>query len=158
MMYGSSIWSCCSRNDLLRIFKLQKRAARVILGTDTSSRSIANFNKLNWIPFYDEVKINKCTLVYKSLHDQAPQYIRNLFKTNNEINGRQTRHGEYNLVCLKYNYATEGGKSVTVSSIKIWNNLPKDIKTKPSVNSFKFALKKYYLESFKGIDRFELLL
>jgi hypothetical protein len=68
MMYGSSIWSCCSRNDLLRIFKLQKRAARVILGTDTSSRSIANFNKLNWIPFYDEVKINKCTLVYKSLH------------------------------------------------------------------------------------------
>jgi hypothetical protein len=47
---------------------LQKRAARVILGTDTSSRSIANFNKLNWIPFYDEVKINKCTLVYKSLH------------------------------------------------------------------------------------------
>ena len=40
----------------------------------------------------------------------------------------------------------------------IWNNLPKDIKTKPSVNSFKFALKKYYLESYKGIDRFELLL
>jgi hypothetical protein len=57
-----------------------------------------------------------------------------------------------------YNYATEGGKSVTVSSIKIWNNLPKDIKMKPSVNSFKFALKKYYLESYKGIDRFELLL
>jgi hypothetical protein len=98
-----------------------------------------NFNKLNWIPFYDEVKINKCTLVYKSLHDQAPQYIKNLFKTNNEINFRQTRHGEYNWVCPKYNYATEGGKSVTVSSIKIWNNLPKDIKTKSSVNSFKFA-------------------
>ena len=96
MMYGSPIWSCSSRNDLLRIFKLQKRAAQVILGTDTSSRSIANFNKLNWIPLYDEVKINKCTLVYKSLHDQAPQYIKNLFKTNNEINGRQTRYGKYN--------------------------------------------------------------
>ena len=136
MMYGSSIRTCCSRNNMLRIFKLQKRAARVILGTDTSSRSIANFNKLNWIPFYDEVKINKCTLVYKSLHDQAPQFIKNLFKTNNEINGRQNRHGEYNLVCPKYNYATEGGKSMTVRSIKIWNNLPKDIKTKSSVNSF----------------------
>ena len=59
-------------------------------------RSIANFNKLNWIPLYDEVKINKHTLVYKSLHDQAPQYIKNLFKTNNEINGRQTRYGKYN--------------------------------------------------------------
>ena len=59
------------------------------------------------IPFYDKVKINKCTLVYKSLHDQALQYIKNLFKTNNEINGRQTGHAEYNLVCPKYNYATE---------------------------------------------------
>jgi hypothetical protein len=56
MMYGSSMWSCCSRNDLLKIFKLQKRAARVILGTDTSSRSIANFNKLNWTPFYEYLK------------------------------------------------------------------------------------------------------
>jgi hypothetical protein len=81
--------------------------------------------------------------------------VKNLFKTNNEINGRQTRHGEYNLVCPKYNYATEGGKSVTVSSIKIWNNLPKDIKTKLSVNSFKVALKKYFLEFYKGIGRFD---
>jgi hypothetical protein len=47
MMYRSSIWSCCTRNDLLRIFKLQKRAACVISGTDTSSRSMANFNKLD---------------------------------------------------------------------------------------------------------------
>jgi hypothetical protein len=39
--------------------------------------------------------------------------LNNLFKTNNEIKGRQTRHGKYNLVCPKYNYATEGGKSVT---------------------------------------------
>ena len=27
MMYGSSIWSCCSRNDPLRIFKLQKKSS-----------------------------------------------------------------------------------------------------------------------------------
>jgi hypothetical protein len=52
-------------------------------------------------------------------------------------------------VSPKYNYATEEGKSVTVSSIKIWNNhiKIKDIKTKSSVNSFKFALKNY-LESY----------
>jgi hypothetical protein len=43
----------------LEFLNYKKRAARVILGTGTFSRSIANFNKLNWIPFYDEVKINK---------------------------------------------------------------------------------------------------
>jgi hypothetical protein len=100
--------------------------------------------------------------MYSSLQEPAwsspSVYIKNLFKTNNEINGRQTRHGEYNLACPTYNYATEGGKYVTVSNIKIWHNLPKDIKTKSSVNSSKSALKNYFLESYKGIDRFELLL
>ena len=34
MLYGSTIWSNCSADNLTRILKLQKRAARVILGAD----------------------------------------------------------------------------------------------------------------------------
>ena len=35
MLYGSTIWSNCSADNLTRILKLQKRTARVILGADT---------------------------------------------------------------------------------------------------------------------------
>lgn len=38
MLYGSSIWSNCSADNLTRILKLQKRAARVILGVDNNQR------------------------------------------------------------------------------------------------------------------------
>ena len=57
MLYGSTIWSNCSADDLTRILKLQKRAARAILGVDTRSNSVNLFNKLGWLPFYDEAKV-----------------------------------------------------------------------------------------------------
>ena len=48
----------------MRVFKLQKRAARVILEADTRSNSVKLFKKLAWLPFYDEVKLNKSILVF----------------------------------------------------------------------------------------------
>ena len=72
MLYGSTIWSNCSADNLTRILKLQKRAARVILGTDTRSKSVNLFNKLGWLPFYDEAKVNKCSLVLNASKETAP--------------------------------------------------------------------------------------
>ena len=54
MFYGSTIWSNCSADNLTRILKLQKRAARGNLGADTRSNSINLFNKLGWLPFHDD--------------------------------------------------------------------------------------------------------
>ena len=40
-----------------RVFKLQKRAARVVLGVNMKTRTVVNFTKLNWMPLFDEIKI-----------------------------------------------------------------------------------------------------
>ena len=45
MLYESTIWSNCSADNLMRILKLQKRAARVILGADTRSNGVNLLNK-----------------------------------------------------------------------------------------------------------------
>lgn len=50
-----------------RIFRLRKRAASVILSVDMRSRTADNYKKLDWIPFYDEVMINKCVTVHRIL-------------------------------------------------------------------------------------------
>ena len=75
MMYGSLVWTYCSTEDLKRVFRLPKRAARVILQVDTRSRTVDNFKKLSWIPFYNEVKINKCILVFKKLNGDVPNFL-----------------------------------------------------------------------------------
>ena len=69
LMYGGLIWSSTTRENLRRVFKLQKRAARVILDTKIhEERTVTLFNKLNWLPFDDELKLNKCTMVFKIMN------------------------------------------------------------------------------------------
>ena len=46
IMYGSLVRTCCPKEDLNRIFRLQKRAARVILRVDARFRTVDNFKIL----------------------------------------------------------------------------------------------------------------
>ena len=62
MLYASTVWSSCSLGKLQRVFRLQKRAARVILDADTRANSVKLCKELNWFPVHLEVKI-KCTNV-----------------------------------------------------------------------------------------------
>ena len=57
--YVSSIWTSCDKEDLGRVLKLQKRAARVISDSDNQASSVKLFNRLQWLPFYEESKIAK---------------------------------------------------------------------------------------------------
>ena len=59
LMYGGTIWSSCSSEKLKKIFRLQKRAARIILNGNKTARSVDLLSKHGWMPFYDEIKINK---------------------------------------------------------------------------------------------------
>ena len=60
MTYANVIWCNCDKESLNRVLKLQKRAARVILSADYMASSVELFNKLSWIPFYEQGKIDKC--------------------------------------------------------------------------------------------------
>ena len=79
-------------DKLTRILKLQKGAARVISGADKRSNSVNLFNKLGWLPFYDEAKVNKCLLVLKRLQGNCPSYMYDLLKCNADLH---TRSGRY---------------------------------------------------------------
>ena len=72
MMYGSNVWSNTSKENLERISKLQKRAARIILGASTRAKSPPLFQKFGWIPFIEEVNIRKAAVCYNRLNANCP--------------------------------------------------------------------------------------
>ena len=92
-------------------FKLQKRAARTILFADRLEPSVNLFNKLSWIPFYEQCKIDKCSILYKRIHNNLPSYLGDHFILNNVRNVRNTRYtyAHFNAVCPRYKRETEGG-------------------------------------------------
>ena len=55
MLYGS--WCTASEENVIRVFKLQKRAARVILDADSGERSELLFRRLDWLPLKDELNL-----------------------------------------------------------------------------------------------------
>ena len=53
ILQESTVWWNLSRDNITRVFKLQKRAARE---ADIRSNSVKLFKKLPWLRFYDKVK------------------------------------------------------------------------------------------------------
>ncbi len=158
MMYGATAWANCSVENLKKILRLQKRAARVILDADTRTNSVSLFKRLNWLAFHDEVKLNKCVLVYKRFHGNCPLYIKDMLTSNADIQTRSSgRYSQRNLVCPRYNRVMEGGKSFQVSTSKLWNSLPPHIKTSDkSVQNFKKELFNYFFNKYNDIDSFSI--
>ena len=136
-MYGSTIWSSSNKENMTRLFKIQKRAARSILIADRDTRSITLFNALNWIPFSKENWHKKTRISFQRLNNKTPVYIDDLLPRNSEIHDRQNRFSKLNLYCPRFNRVTEGGRVFSVRTIKDWNNIDIKIRTAPSVNSFK---------------------
>ena len=99
MMYGCTVWSSCSSENLERVYKLQKRAARVILDVDTRERSANLFKALNWLPLHDEIKIQRCCVIYNRVYGQSIQYMEQMLTRNANYGSRSNRHSKVSLVC-----------------------------------------------------------
>ena len=57
MIYGSSVWVSTSVDNVNKVFRLPKRAARVILNADTRANSVDLFRELNWLPFCMKLRL-----------------------------------------------------------------------------------------------------
>ena len=86
MDYCDTIWGNCTKYNINRIVKLQKRAARIILNMSFDSPSDPLFKKLKWLTFPQRITYHKAIQVYKSLNNLSPSD---------------------DLICLHYSIATK---------------------------------------------------
>ena len=93
-------------------------------------------------------------MVYKRLSGDCPSYLSQMLIRNADINERSSRHGLLNLVCPRFKRESEGGRSFTVSTTRLWNMIPSNIRNKPSLVSFKKAMFDYFKDTHKHLDHF----
>ena len=157
MMYASTAWTSCNKEVLQRVVCVQKRAARIILQAQCTSRRLTLFNNLSWIPFYNEVYIKRCELAFKRINgSQLPDYWSASLRKNSDVHSRNTRNCDVNLLCPLHRNISEGGRTFAVRTVKDWNNLPRSLKTRRSLKSFKAELWKIVLNSHKSKGSFDL--
>ena len=71
--YGSNTCGTTSEENIERLCKLQKRAARIILGTDYLTPSAQMFSELRWPSIKNRHNYNKAALTYKTLNSLKPR-------------------------------------------------------------------------------------
>ena len=134
MMYASTVWTSCNKEVLERVLRMQKRAARIILESQCTSRTATLFNNLSWILFYNEAYIKRCELAFKRINgSQLPDCLSVSLRKNSDVHSRNTRNcNNADLFCPHHRNISEGGRTFAVRPVKDWNNLPQSLKTKKS--------------------------
>ena len=82
----------CGVTEINRLQKFQNRAARIVTNSkfDDSSRPL--IERLGWKTIDELIAEESKTIVYKSLHGLAPQYLCHLFTRNSAGEARTLRN------------------------------------------------------------------
>ena len=107
-------------------------AARLIFGIPKFDHISSALFRLHWFPVVYRVQFKLLLLVYKTVNDQAPQYIEELLLPHSI--------SAYSLLCCdqgllfvpKTNHKTFGAQAFAHSRPLLWNNLLLDIRSSPN--------------------------
>ena len=137
--YCCSVWGCAGSTELNQSQKLQNRAARIITNSsfDTPSRPL--IDQLGWKTIEELVASESKTMVFKSLHELAPQYLCDLFTRNSKCSSYVLRNSETDLR-LPMKKSSNGQKCFFYRGAKVWNDLPANTKQASALNSFKNSI------------------
>ena len=142
--YCCSIWGKGTQKHQKKMTILQKRAAKIILFKPFTTPSNKLFKELDWLTFENRCKYQTAVLVYKSLHDLTPYYIRELVNltSNDKYNLRSSSRQDI----AHFHYKTQyKKKSFAFHSVTVWNFLPEHIRKCKSENIFKMCCKKFLM-------------
>ena len=122
------------RNNLLQ--KLQNRAARIITNSRCDASSNNFIKQLGWRKIDEVIQYEARVMVYKSVNGLAPHYLHDLFTRNIENPSYLLRSTATDRGMPKRN-AANGQKWFSFRGAKLWNSLPTELKSAPTITTFK---------------------
>lgn len=147
-LYCSSVWSMPSNNtNIDRLYKLQKRAARILLGIRNSLTPTQElFNRLKWMPITDYFKYRKACLTFKIIHSTNPLQKNLVFVSG--VSSRRTRAATSNKLYVPPTRTAVFKRSFTYSACILWNDLSAELRNCDNIAAFKKNyISNYYLHT-----------
>ena len=141
--YCNIIWGNCGIILQDKIQKLHNRAARVLTNSNYDADAGHLFELLGWKNLASQQHIQRATMVYKSLHGLALDYLCSKFSERRETayNLRDSEN-KLNVPLPRTNYYKN---SFSYSGATLWNSLPRDIRQAESLGLFKRLIKEVRL-------------
>jgi hypothetical protein len=144
--YCCPVWAKHKQIHTKKIFTLQKRVGKVILQKPMRTPSNVIFDDLKWLTFENRVNYHICILVYKTLHNQCPVYMKDIISFSRNENYSLRSSSRNDIASFKYN-TQYMKRSFANQSRLFWNTLPENIRSASSIKSFKTKCKQYLLQN-----------
>ena len=134
LKYSSSVWDPHTPDNITKIEKVQRRAARFTTNTYTRESSVTKLlQNLKWTPLSERRARSKSTLFYKALNGDIHLPINNLNLTQATTRQQQNFY-------VPYARTNAYKHSFYMDSIRLWNKIPPSIRQSPSLPVFQKAL------------------
>ena len=121
--FCSIVWGSSSESNKCKIFKLQKRACKVILDYSVDNSSEA-MQSLKIMSIYDRLYLRKAKFMFKIFNNTAPVYISENFTLRNNVNTSINLRSSAAACSIPPKPRTEYYKhSLRYSGCLVWNSL-----------------------------------
>ena len=121
---------------------VQNTAARVLCRISKCDHISPVLKSLHWLPV-EYIKYKICLLTFNSLHGHGPEYMSEML-TPRSIHYGLRSQDDLKLDVPRTKKKTLGDRAFKVAAPKLWNSLPKDVRSCNNVSIFKSKLKTHY--------------
>ena len=150
--YCNSLFRSLSSHNATRLQYVQNALARFVTGASKYTHITSTLRTLHWLPIRQRIIFKTLVLVYKYLTTVQPKYFAqylSLYKS--AMNTRRSNPKKLFLQVPHYCASIHKSKvhfnnSFSYDALKLWNDLPRDIRSAPNLLCFKSRLKTYLFQ------------
>ena len=149
--YCNALLLGCTDGQILRLQRVQNKAARMVTLRPKLSNIAAMLRDLHWLPVQARIDFKVLTFTYKATHNEAPVYLEELINTYTP--GRSLRaRNNVQLVQPRYHRKTFAAQNFSIMAPHYWNQLTASIQGAASLDVFKKVLKTFMFKRSIGGD------
>ena len=138
--YCNSLYYGLPAASLDKLQRVQNSLARVIVPSVRRHDHITpTLKRLHWLPIRQRIIFKIASLTYKTLHNRKPSYLFQLL--NPYVPTRNLRSLDKNLLTIPDIRSANGRRSFAFAAPTIWNSLPLQLRTCPTLALFLSGLK-----------------
>jgi hypothetical protein len=145
-LYCIEVWGRAADIYMNSLFKLQKKAVRIIKSASFRAESKPLFNELQILPLKSIYRYSIILFMFKFIKGMLPEIFGKLFQRNSEIVSRSTRQ-QFHLHVPKCKTSLYKN-TIKMQGVLEWNTVQLTIDHFCSIHTFKRKLKEYLLKEF----------
>ena len=148
--YCNSLLAGINKTLINRLQNVQRTAARLITRKRKYDPISDDLIHLHWLPVKQRIDFKILVLTYKSLHQQAPDYLSNMLHVQTGRRCLRSTSSAPQLVEPRTHHITFADRAFSCYAPRKWNQLPEHIRNAHSISIFKGLLKCHLFELAYG--------